>query len=177
MTSKNKIYKHLISRELQPWAYKGVIVDEVNNVCTFLIHNLSGQLIGYQEYRPDILEKSHGKPRGEGRYFTYVTEGQTLLWGLERLNPKLKHLYVVEGAFKAAYLHRLGFNAVAIFGNKPSVAQMQQLSVLPYELIGIGDNDEAGAMLPRAIGKGSVSPKDLDEMSISEVYLFVRSLT
>ncbi|MFX9003676.1 hypothetical protein ABTN42_19330, partial [Acinetobacter baumannii] len=65
----------------------------------------------------------------------------------------------------------------AIFGNKPSVAQMQQLSVLPYELIGIGDNDEAGAMLPRAIGKGSVSPKDLDEMSISEVYLFVRSLT
>ena len=83
-------------RELNPSLYSGV--TEHNNVYTFPLWNLSGQLVGY---------------------FTYLPKSTNTAWGLELLNPEKPYLLVVEGVFDAVKLHNLGVNALAVLANDP----------------------------------------------------------
>ena len=166
--------QHLIERHFDPNLYHNIVLDDENQLLTVYLHNLSGQLTGYQQYNPNSTDKRTNF-KDEARYYTYRTDGHIAVWGLELLDPLKPVCFVVEGIFKAAVLHRLGFNAIAVLCNNPK--QMRSwFKVLPYRLFAIGDNDEAGLKLVNMIGEGTRLEKDLDEYSLSEIGLVVNHL-
>ncbi|EPJ6996807.1 toprim domain-containing protein [Acinetobacter baumannii] len=162
---------HLRSRYFDVGLYKNIVLDEENQLLTVYLHNLSGQLIGYQQYNPNSEDKS-GKDPVNTRYSTYRMAGQNAVWGLECLKPENPELFIVEGIFKASALHIMGYNAIAILSSSPNESLMNWLYSLPYQLIAIGDPDPAGERLVRKIGHGATSPKDLDDMSAFELVCF-----
>jgi DNA primase len=83
-------------------------------------------------------------------------------------------VYLVEGVFKAGALHSLGVPAMALMGSETKRHQ-EQLRLLPYKFVAIGDNDDAGRKFARNLG-GVVSPVDLDEMSREDLSNFVSNL-
>lgn len=138
---------HLLSRGLNPANYSGVYVD--HDSATFLLWNLSGQLVGYQVYRPDKEKSRSGEPR-DRRYFTFVSRfggsSPTIaVWGLETLDAR-KPVYICEGIFDACRLHSLGLSAIAVLGNNPKPLQ-GWLSCLPQKKIAVCDGGSAGAKL------------------------------
>lgn len=158
---------HLLSRHFNPDMYVNKVMDEDNNVLTVFLPNLNGQLVGFQQYRPDVTFKRLNKPSA-ARYFTYCRRGVTACWGLETLDPSKSTLYIVEGIFKASALHMLGQNALALLTSHPYPMQ-SWLHTLPYDLIGIGDNDKAGDGMIKVAGKGFKAEKDIDEYNLGEL--------
>lgn len=159
-----KLVQHLKDRGMNPDLYNYSKSYSANAI-TFYLWNLSGQLVGYQQYRPLKIIKKQNNPKS-ARYFTYLPSGVDGCFGLELLDYSKKDLYIVEGVFKAAILHRLGFNAVAVLTSSPKrfkswFKSMRQI----FNIIAIGDNDAAGAKLVRIVGRGFQSPVDLDEMT------------
>lgn len=158
--------QHLIERHFDPELYRNIVLDDENQLLTVYLNNLSGQFTGYQQYNPNSTDKRTNF-KDEARYYTYRTDGHIAVWGLELLDPLKPVCLVVEGIFKAAVLHRLGFNAIAVLCNNPK--QMRSwFKVLPYRLFAIGDNDEAGLKLVNMIGEGTRFEKDLDEYTLAE---------
>lgn len=156
--------KHLIDRGMNPDLYR-VSINEEENIANFLLFNLSGQIVGYHNYRPD-KDKTRNNDPFEGRYFTRVEKGNMPVFGLELLNPSDRRIFVVEGIFKASKLHRLGYNAIAVLGATPKpLKNWFYLMNMQWDLIAIGDNDDAGQKLVGLIGNGFISPIDLDEMT------------
>ena len=167
--------QHLQSRWFNPGLYNNCVLDEENQVLTVYLHNLSEQLTGYQQYRPNQQSKRANDPK-EARYFTYTSPGHNAVWGLETLDRGMPYCFVVEGIFKASMLHILGFNAIAVLTSSPSKSLLNWLYAMPYTFIAIGDPDEAGERLIRKVGKGAVSVKDLDELEPSYVRKFCITL-
>lgn len=165
------LVKHLLSRNYDPSRYVNQVLDLDNSVLTVYLTNLAGQFNGYQQYRPLVKEKRVNHP-SEARYFTYSQRGVNACWGLETLNPRNKDLYLVEGIFKASALHMLGYNAIALLTSNPKPMK-SWLHTLPYNLIGIGDNDNAGKGMAKIAGKGFQSDKDLDEYTLDDLYLLL----
>jgi hypothetical protein len=133
---------------------------------TFFLYN-GDKLTGFHQYRPNGTKEKSNDPR-EGRYFTYLPKETTGLFGLEQDfgGP----LYIVEGIFKAAKLHSLGYSAVAVLGATPKrLKGLFKIWRQTRPVIAIGDNDSAGAQLVQLVGRGTQSPKDLDEMTDEEV--------
>ena len=160
---------HLQSRGMDTSLYQFGFDDEERKA-TFLLYNLSGQLVGYQRYSPDLNKKKNNDPK-DCRYYTYIPREVDGVFGLDLLNPSERTIYIVEGIFKAATLHRLGFNAVAVLTSTPKrLKPWFRIMKATWNLIGIGDNDPAGERLVRMVGGGFTSPKDLDEMTDEEVY-------
>lgn len=160
------LHQHLVDRHFIPELYNNIVLDNENQILTVYLHNLSGQLTGYQQYNPNSTDKRTNL-KDEARYYTYRTDGHIAVWGLELLDPLKPVCFVVEGIFKAAVLHRLGFNAIAVLCNNPK--QMRSwFKALPYRLFAIGDNDEAGLKLVNMIGEGTRFEKDLDEYTLAE---------
>ena len=85
-----------------------VWVDDESRVAVFPLWNLSGEMTGYQAYRPDADKvKKNDK---YGRYYTYRglklvrNHNKTVaVWGLESWNLS-NTLFVTEGIFDAAAL-------------------------------------------------------------------------
>jgi DNA primase len=144
---------------------------------TFLLYNLSGQIVGYQHYRPNISDKGVKNNPKLGRYFTKIPKNRIGVFGLEVLNPNDPIIYIVEGVFKAAVLHRLGFNAIAVLTANPTplTGWFKALGGR-YTLIAIGDGDKAGAELVKIVGKGACTVLDLDEMDDESVLGFLKGL-
>jgi len=142
------------------------LLSVTEDVAVFPLYNLSGQLVGYQNYRPDATKKKTNDPR-EARYFTRVSE--KTVWGLEYLNPLKPVLFVVEGIFDAVKLVELGFNAVAVLSNDPK-AVGQMLWSLPYVTVALCDNDAAGLKLAEYCKTSRVltTTKDMGELSFTE---------
>lgn len=161
------LQKHLLSRNYDPSRYVNQVLDTDNCVLTVYLSNLSGQFVGFQQYRPDVLEKKVNHPK-EARYFTYSQRGANACWGLETLDPGKKELFIVEGVFKASALHMLGFNALALLTSHPKPMK-SWLHTLPYDIIGIGDADKAGRGMVNIAGQGFQSERDLDEYSLEEL--------
>lgn len=167
---------HLFDRHLFVPAYTNIHLYQpdpdslVGSVATVLLTDYTGHLTGYQQYRPDITCKKTNDSK-LARYFTYVPRGTIGVWGLERFNPDKKDIYIVEGTFKAATLHCLGYNAIAVLTNKPKQHRhdLERLRLLGYNLIAIGDSDKAGEALVDYIDSingaevGFITSKDLDE--------------
>jgi DNA primase len=159
---------HLKNRGMDPYRYS-LVVDDQEKIVTFYLQNGAGKIVGYQQYRPDCDNKKMNNAK-ESRYFTYLPANTDGVFGVDQLDPTKKQIYIVEGIFKAAILHRLGFNAIAVLGDNPKrLKSWFRILKANYELIAIGDNDSAGAGLIRKIGKGFQSPKDLDEMKDEEI--------
>ena len=108
---------HLKSRGMEPERYS-LALDPINNIVTFYLFNYTGKITGYQQYRPDRMSKKVNDPK-EGRYFTYLPREVDGMFGLEQLDHSKRDIYIVEGVFKAANLHRLGYNSIAVLTSTP----------------------------------------------------------
>jgi hypothetical protein len=171
-----KLVKHLKQRGMNPSLYRYFKSYSACKI-TFLLYNLSGQIVGYQHYRPKAKDKGVKNNPKLGRYYTYLPKGTIGVFGLECLDSSDRTIFIVEGIFKAAVLHRLGFNAIAVLtaNPKPLGAFFRALRGR-YSVIAIGDADKAGSELVRIVGKGVCSPLDLDEMTDSEIKELIKHL-
>lgn len=160
------LHQHLVDRHFIPELYNNIVLDNENEILTVYLNNLSGQFAGYQQYNPNSTDKRTNF-KDEARYYTYGRAN--CVWGLESLNPKQNVCFVVEGIFKAAALHALGLNAIALLTSSPSNSTRNWLWAMPYTMIAIGDNDEAGKKLVRSVGRGTRFEKDIDEYSLDEL--------
>lgn len=171
-------YQHLVERGMNPDLYYGMAYDEENDAVTFPLWNLSGQMVGYQIYRPTINDKKIND-ENLGRYYTYLPRGVDGAFGMDLIDPDSKEpIYCVEGVFKAAVLHRLGYQALALLTSTPKRWKPWfRIMRKTRRLIGIGDPDPAGQKLVNIVGAGSVTPyQDLDEMSDADIIEFVERL-
>jgi hypothetical protein len=164
-----KLIKHLKQRGMDPKLYSFARSYSASTV-TFYLWNLSGQLVGYQQYRPNKTSKRENNPR-QSRYFTKMKEKDGV-FGLELLDPCQSTIYIVEGVFKAAVLHRLGYNALAVLTNHPKRLKpwFRILRAQGWNLVAIGDNDAAGQKLVNTVRCGFLSPQDLDEMKDEDIF-------
>jgi hypothetical protein len=97
-----KILEHLQLRHMN-LAIHTAWLDEVEDVATFPLWNLSGKMIGYQSYRPSGIKKVFNHPK-EGRYYTYRKNLDIGVWGLESWKFS-NTLFVTEGIFDACRCH------------------------------------------------------------------------
>lgn len=144
------LYTHLsFSRKTQFDRYP-ITLNEDERIAFFYIWNLSGQLVGYQHYRPDADKQAHNSPR-EGRYYTYVTKegdkGHHLaVWGLESLAYRDDVLFVLEGVFKAVPFHNRNLPAIATMSNNPKpLRNFLWILSQSRRIIVVGDNDVGGS--------------------------------
>ena len=71
-------------------------------------------------------------------------------------------------------MHRLGFNALAVLTSTPKrLKPWFRILRQTWNLVAIGDNDDAGRKLVNIVGKGFQSPADLDEMTDEEILLLL----
>lgn len=163
-----KLVKHLEDRGMNPKLYNFSKSYSASTI-TFYLWNLSGQLVGYQQYRPNKVDKKVNNPK-LSRYFTKLKEKDGV-FGLELLDFNQKTIYIVEGVFKAAVLHRLGYNAIAVLTNHPKRLKpwFRILRAQGWNLVAIGDNDSAGQKLVNTVKSGFLSPMDLDEMKDEDI--------
>lgn len=186
----NSIRNHLISRGLDPDRI-GLITDEKTKRAYFFLYNLSGQLVGYQQYNPagskDVGHhfRSDESKKDLMKYYTYVT-GKTkdktkeiAVWGLDTYNKDIPYLFIVEGIFDASSLHNAKVPAIAVLANDPDDKLMGWLKTLPQKRIAICDNDDAGRKLAKAGNVAYTVPspyKDLNEMPQNEVNIFIKQI-
>lgn len=156
--------------------YPSLTVSEEENSVTFMLWNLSGEMVGYQQYRPERPKVDLTLDPRELRYFTYLKaeEGLKVLtgFGVELLDTSKTHLFVVEGVFDACRLHNLGLNALALFACDPKHTK-SWLSSLGYTVVPVCEGDEAGQKLSKLRSSEEVvylpEGKDLGDLTDSEV--------
>jgi hypothetical protein len=168
---------HLRSRGMDS-AKTYVVVDEASNVATFLLFNLTGQLVGYQQYRPDA-DKKVGNDPSLARYFTYVgSEGKgkkLAVWGLETVEWTDDYLFVVEGIFDAVKVHNAGHPCIAVLCNDPRPMKAW-FKAMGKHVIAVLDRDAAGNKLRNIANANVVVPepyKDLGDMPQEEATRFI----
>ena len=171
---------HLISRGYNPEPL-GSILSEEEGIVYFLLWNLSGQLVGFQQYRPNA-PKTGNHPK-DCRYYTYTTKignhSVPAIWGLHNYSLETKRIFIVEGIFDAVKLISAGECCFALLGNAGSKSIQQWLSLLRVEKISILDADESSNGLKKLSDRWFVTPapyKDLGEMPIEEVNNFLRKI-
>lgn len=112
--------RHLNDRQLWLSLYDGIQIVEEEDLVIFPLWNLSGQMVGYQQYRPNATKDKKNDPR-EGRYYTSLHgnkyEKPLGVWGLETYHFDSRYLFITEGIFDACRLHNLGIPAVALLNS------------------------------------------------------------
>lgn len=139
--------EHLKSRHLDLQLHRPML-DEVEGLATFYLYNLSGQLVGYQQYRPTGEKKPNNNPK-LGKYFTYKKQPTLAVWGVESLHLTPNVVFVTEGVFDAARLTELGVSALAVLSNNPSADLRNWLTCLNRLVVVVADNDAAGKRLAK----------------------------
>jgi hypothetical protein len=142
---------HLQKRNLQIERYPYVTIDDENEVVVFRLWNLSGQMVGYQQYRPWGSKSEHNSPK-EGKYFTYISPGQLGYWGSETLEYKPGILFLCEGIFDACRIHNYNLPAIACLSNNPTQL-IPWLKILGRRVIAVPDTDSAGEKLKALAGE------------------------
>jgi len=151
--------QHLMDRYLNLALHRPV-VDEVERVATFFLWNLSGQLVGYQQYRPEGEKKPQNNPK-QGRYFTYRKQPTHTVWGVESLCLTPNVVFLTEGVFDAARLTNRGFSSLAMLSNNPNHDVRNWLTCLNRKAVAVCDNDAAGRRLAK-FGDVAVFTQDKD---------------
>jgi len=166
---KRSVLQHLRSRHLDTELHS-VWVDEDEGVATFPLWNLSGQMVGFQQYRPSANKKKSNHRR-DSRYFTYRKDRVVGVWGLESWNLS-NVLFVTEGIFDACRLTRLGRSAIATLSNDMDDSLKRWLWVVRKvrPVVCVCDDDPAGLRLSK-YGHLSHVVKDGDLGSASEEYV------
>jgi hypothetical protein len=143
-----------------------------DNAAVFPLWNLSGQILGTHQYRPDRTKEKNNDPR-EGRYFTRVfNKPGTVVWGLESWNLS-NTLFVCEGLFDACRLTNVGMSAVAVFSYvlNPSVASWLYTVGRFRPVVFICDNDSSGVKLSEYSTSSVVVEKYKDLGEASQEYV------
>ena len=153
------ILEHLKGRHVDLNLHHPVI-DENERVATFYLYNLSGCIIGYQQYRPDADKMKNNHPK-EARYFTYRKQPTLVVWGLESLHLTPNVVFLTEGIFDAARLTVRGYSAIAALTNNPTKDLRNWLGMLNRKVVAVCDNDLAGRQLAK-FGDFSVFTEDKD---------------
>lgn len=168
---------HLKSRSVDLSLYPDVHVCEAENVVTYPLWNLSGQMVGYQQYRPDAPKNDKSLRPSQLRYYTWLSkpDGKSAAltgWGLPLLNSKKKYLLLVEGVYDAVKLHNLGVNALALLACDPKPLKSWLWS-LGYHVVPVCEGDKAGKKLAKLSNCGLVEylpdGVDLGDMSQEDV--------
>lgn len=139
--------EHLRSRHLDLALHRPVI-DDVADLATFYLYNLSGQLVGYQQYRRFGEKKPQNNPK-DGKYFTYRKLPTLAVWGVESLCLNTRVVFVTEGIFDAARLTARGYAALAVLSNNPTADLANWLACLARRVVIVADNDAAGRKLAK----------------------------
>lgn len=178
--SVEDIKSHLRDRGVDPLK-TGVIVDEESNTATFLIYNLSGQLIGYQYYNPNgekntAIARQHIKTLKTDsdlaslkkyiKYYTRIVDSQKgiSVYGLETYERDSEFLFVTEGVFDCAKIHNAGFPAVATLTNAGSPELKTWFKILPQKIVAIYDNDDSGEVLKKLSDYSFPSPEGYKDL-------------
>lgn len=140
------LVEHLRSRHLDLKLHRPML-DEAEGVATFYLWNLSGQLVGYQQYRPLGEKRPQNNPK-EGKYYTYRGLPTLAVWGVESLKYP-GSLFVCEGVFDACRLTEVGCAAVAVLSNNTGWDLKNWLSCLNRRVVAVCDNDAAGRKLAK----------------------------
>jgi hypothetical protein len=152
-------------------------VDEEEGVATFPLWNLSGQMVGYQQYRPAGDKKSFNHPK-DGRYFTWRKDKVVGVWGLESWSFS-NVLFVTEGVFDAARLTAHGVSAIATLSNDvdPSLKRWLWTIRKSRLVVAVCDNDAAGRKLASCGNRYHVMDegKDMGDASDEYVRNFLKS--
>ena len=162
------LVEHLRSRHVDLKLHNPVL-DEDAGVATFYLYNISGQLVGYQQYRPTSAKKSLNNPK-EGRYYTYRSQPTVTLFGVESLHLTPRIVFVTEGLFDAARLTAKGVSALAVLSNNPTPDVYNYLHSLGRYVVCVCDNDTAGKKLAK-FGHTAVTTEEHDLSDSSESYV------
>ena len=124
-------------------------VDEKEGVATFPLWNLSGQMVGYQQYRPSAGKQKDNHPK-MSRYFTWRKNKVVGVWGLESWNLS-KTLFITEGVFDACRLTARGYSAIAMLANDLDDSTTKWMSIVraSRRVVSVCDNDSAGRKLAK----------------------------
>ena len=182
-----KLRDHLLERGLDPDKYS-VFMDDENSIATFKIWDLSGRMVGYQQYNPNGTKsiRNDEKHRDKLKYFTFIGDegdpghGKKKLgaWGLESLESHQRVLFVTEGVFDAVKIHNAGYPAIAVISNDPKhLAPF--FRALGRTVIAICDDDAAGKKLSKHATFSFTVPKpfhDLGDMDQASVDAWLKTI-
>lgn len=169
--------EHLQSRHVNLSLYTDCVLSEEENTFTMYLWNLSGQLVGYQTYKPHAPKNDSSVSPREQKYFTYVSKSacgtaELVAWGLHLLNPKKKKLFVCEGFADVVRLHNLGLNGLALLSCDPKHLKSWLWS-LGYEVVPVCEGDKAGKKMAKLSTHGEVvflpEEKDLGNLTEEEL--------
>lgn len=160
---------HLKSRHLDLELHRPVLDYEYNTV-TLYCWNLSGQLVGYQQYNP-LGDKKVFNNKLEGKYYTYRKLPTVTMWGVESLCLSDGAVYLTEGVFDAARLTSLGKSALAALSNNPPKDYKNWLKMLNRPVVAVCDNDDAGKKLAKFGDYVEMVPEGKDLGEASDAYV------
>lgn len=171
-SSKTCLSQHLSERHCQTDIYgNSLVLNEEDRVVTFLLWNFSGQLVGYQQYRPDNHEKAVKNHPDKRYYLLLGDEGGEIqnkskrrlgVFGIETLKRfPLGPILLVEGIFDAVRLHSAGYAALALLSANPKKTK-PWLSLINRTKIAICDGDAEGRNLAKYGDDSIYLDKELD---------------
>lgn len=168
--TKMDIIEHLKSRWLDLSLHAPVISQD-DCLATFYLYNLSGQIIGYQQYNP-LGDKKVFNDKAKAKYYTYCKTPTLKVRGVESLlEYKSGPVFVTEGLFDAARMIWNGFAAVAILCNNPPREYFNWLSSLAREVVVVADGDSAGSKLLKLSSKNFICPDGEDLGSVNQSFI------
>ena len=162
------VAEHLKDRHLNLELHRPM-VDEVERVATFFLYNLSGCLVGYQQYRPEGEKKPQNNPK-QGKYFTYRKQPTLAVWGVESLHLSPNVVFLCEGVFDACRMTERGYSALAVLSNNTGSDLKNFLFMLNRKVVAVCDNDDAGHKLAK-FGDVAVFCEDHDLGDSSEEFV------
>lgn len=146
--SIDQMRQHLMSRFMDIDLHRPAISQ---HVATFMLYNLSGQIVGYQRYNPSFPSAFPGDGKQSNlrdrRYYNYVTNGQIGIFGIESFHANVSCVFVVEGVFDACRLTQRGACAMAVLTNNPSSSMRNMLMCLGKPVVAVCDDDKSGIKL------------------------------
>jgi len=139
------IKQHLLSRHID-FDVHAVYMSETK--ATFMLYNLSGQVVGYQQYSP--LAPKLSSNALDGRYYTRRSP-HLCVFGLETLSESQNTIFITEGIFDIARLTEKGCSGIALLTNSPNSSMYNFLDCLPKRRILVIDNDKGGQFLKKTL--------------------------
>lgn len=149
LTEKQETMWEYLSRRKVRLDLHNPMVDEVERTVTYYLWNLSGQLVGYQQNRPDADKLPQKLGPKFARYFTYRKQPTLGVWGVESLYLGDGPVFLCEGVYDAARLTYRGYSALAACANDPARDLRNWLSCLRRPVVVVCDNDPAGQKLAK----------------------------
>ncbi len=125
--------------------YRPILTE---NVVTFYLYNLSGQIIGYQSHQPNVRNRC-GFNLPENRYYTYRKLPTITMFGTETLGLHNGPIFLTEGLFDSCRFSYFGYSSLATLCNDPPKDYLNYLKCLGRPIIAVCDNDKAGLKLAK----------------------------